>query len=69
MTDAMKDLRWDFLRQMDAYINMNCGHGDYLEWKDYFFTNFKKHLFEMVAEDSTFWNDTCKFFEELTKEN
>lgn len=66
--DAMKDLRWNFLNQMDAYINNNCGHGDYLEWKDFFYTNFKAHLFDMVAEDSTLWNDACKFFGELTEE-
>lgn len=67
INNAMKNLRWDFLKQMDAYVR---DHGDYSAWKDYLFTNFKHLLFNVIAgENSACWNDICEFFGELTKDD
>ena len=67
VNNAMRNLRHNFLEQMDDYIR--C-YGDYSAWKDYIFTNFKHHLFNIIAEEnSACWNDICEFFGELTEDD
>lgn len=62
------NLRINFLKQMDTFINTNCDDASFHVWQSVIFSNCITEIFATIAQDDERWKNICKIFGRITEE-